>query len=144
MDQECQGMANFSIVLSHLGLLFMSQKNLTRARKAMSQAAQTAHFYVRLQQRMPWWRQNTQDPSVLHLITYGVTSAYPMPNCLSMPSCVRNQQETQLVMETIQEYLEVGAIKEIPLHQAKHLIPWFVIKKGEKLRLITNCKELKN
>ena len=49
-----------------------------------------------------------------------------------------------MAWETIQEYLEVGAIKEIPLHQAKHLIPWFVIKKGEKLRLITNCKELNN
>ena len=47
-----------------------------------------------------------------------------------------------MAWETIQEYLEVGAIKEIPMHQAKHLIPWFVIKKGEKLRLITNCKEI--
>ena len=47
-----------------------------------------------------------------------------------------------MAWETIQEYLEVGALKEIPLHQAKHLIPWFVIKKGEKLRLITNCKEI--
>ena len=47
-----------------------------------------------------------------------------------------------MAWETIQEYLEVGAVTEIPLHQAKHLIPWFVIKKGEKLRLITNCKEI--
>ena len=47
-----------------------------------------------------------------------------------------------MALETIQEYLEVGAVKEINLQQAKHLIPWFVIKKGEKLRLITNCKEI--
>ena len=59
-----------------------------------------------------------------------------------MIPCIRNQTETQLAWETIQEYLEVGAIKEIPLQRAKHLIPWFVIQKGEKLRLITNCKEL--
>jgi len=47
-----------------------------------------------------------------------------------------------MAWETIEEYLEVGAIKEVPLSQAKHLITWFVIKKGEKLRLITNCKEI--
>jgi len=28
------------------------------------------------------------------------------------------------------------------MQKAKHLIPWFVTKKGEKLRLITNCKEI--
>ena len=49
-----------------------------------------------------------------------------------------------MALESIQEYLDVGALKEISLQQAKHLIPWFVIKKGEKLRLITNCKELNN
>ena len=47
-----------------------------------------------------------------------------------------------MAWETIQEYLEVGAIKEISMQEARHLIPWFVIKKGEKIRLITNCKEI--
>jgi hypothetical protein len=101
-------------------------------------------FYARLQRRFQWWRRNTQDPSVLHLITHGVTAAYPLPCNLSMQPCFRNQEETQMALESIQEYLDVGALKEISLQQAKHLIPWFVIKKGEKLRLITNCKELNN
>ena len=42
----------------------------------------------------------------------------------------------------VQECIEVGALKEISWHQAKHWIPWFVIQKGDKLRLITNCKEV--
>jgi len=91
---------------------------------------------------MPWWQSSTNDPQVLHLITHGVTAAYHLPSSLSKHPCVRNQEETQMALETIQEYLEVGAIKEILPHQAKHLIPWFLIKKGEKLRLITNCKEI--
>ena len=47
-----------------------------------------------------------------------------------------------MAWDTILEYLEVGAVKEINMQEAKHLIPWFVLKKGEKLRLITNCKEI--
>jgi hypothetical protein len=99
-------------------------------------------FFQRLQARLPWWQEHSGNPQVLHLITHGVTAAWPLPSSLSMHPCIRNQTETQLALETIQEYLAVGAIKEIPLHQAKHLIPWFVIQKGEKLRLITNCKEI--
>ena len=77
-------------------------------------------------------------------ITMVAGTTYALPRSLSLHPCFRNQEETNLAWETIQEYLDVGAIKEIPLQQAKHLIPWFVIKKGEKLRLITNCKELNN
>jgi hypothetical protein len=96
------------------------------------QEGPSAPFFTRLRQRLPWWRTNTQDPSVLHLIRHGVTATFPLPNSLSMHPCFRNQEETNLAWETIQEYLDVGAIKEIPLQQAKHLIPWFVIKKGRK------------
>ena len=103
---------------------------------------QIGPFFRRLQARLPWWQEHSGNPQVLHLIRHGVTTACPLPSSLSMHPCIRNQTETQLALETIQEYLEVGAIKEIPLQQAKHLIPWFVIQKGEKLRLITNCKEI--
>ena len=99
-------------------------------------------FFKRLRQSLPWWEQNTRNPEVLGLIKHGVPASYPLPSRLSKGKCIRSQEETILAWETIQEYLEVGAIKEILLHQAKHLIPWFVIKRGEKLRLITNCKEI--
>ena len=44
------------------------------------------------------------------------------------------------------EYMELGRFKEIPISQAKHLIPWFVLEKEEagqkKLRLISDCREI--
>ena len=99
-------------------------------------------FYQRLRQRIPWWEKNTRNPEVLGLILNGVPATYSVPSSLSKVPCVRSREETKMALETIQEYLEVGAVKEINWHQAKHLIPWFVIKRGEKLRLITNCKEI--
>ena len=99
-------------------------------------------FFLGLRKNIHWWKENTQNPEVLSLITKGVNLDYQPPSQLSKHVCKRNKEETQMAWETIQEYMEVGALKEIPTHMAKHLIPWFVVKKGEKLRLITNCKEI--
>ena len=99
-------------------------------------------YFQRLRDRAQWWRQNTADPEVLRVIFQGVATPIPLPSKLSMAPCFRNSEETQWALETLEEYLTVGAIKEIPFLEAKHLIPWFVIKKGEKLRLITDCREI--
>jgi hypothetical protein len=99
-------------------------------------------FFNRLRQRSQWWEQNTTNTQVKELIAHGVAAHHPLPSKLSKGICKRDAEETQMAWETIQEYLDVGAVKEISLDQAKHLIPWFVIKKGDKLRLITNCKEV--
>lgn len=47
------------------------------------------------------------------------------------------------------EYLSVGAAKEVPFAGTKFLVPWFVIQKvdssgKEKLRLISDCRRLNN
>ena len=76
------------------------------------------------------------------MIKLGVAAAFPLPPQLSGKPCIRSQEETKMALETIEEYIQVGAVKEIPPSQARHLIPWFVIKKGEKLRLITDCREI--
>ena len=68
-------------------------------------------FFHRLQSRLPWWQINSADPGVLNLITHGVNSSYPLPSSLSRHPCFRNQEETNLAWETIQEYLQVGATK---------------------------------
>ena len=99
-------------------------------------------FYLRLRRSLSWWQQHNKNPQVMGLINNGVSAAHALPSKLSMVPCKRSQSETSLAWETVQEYLEVGALKEVKIHQAKHLIPWFVIQKGEKLRLITNCKEI--
>jgi hypothetical protein len=87
-------------------------------------------FFLRLRERIKWWQKHTNNPHVLDLIKNGVTADGPLPNKLSTFPCVRNHKETQLAWETIQEYLEVQAIKEIHPSEAKHLIPWFVIPRG--------------
>ena len=115
-------------------------KLLTNLQDKVPDNGPSGPFFHRLQSRLPWWQRNSADPGVLNLITHGVTSSYPLPSSLSVHPCFRNQEETNLAWETIREYLEIGASKEIPLHQARHLIPWFVIKKGEN----SNCKELNN
>jgi hypothetical protein len=99
-------------------------------------------FFLRLRERIHWWRQNTMNPQVLNLIEQGVQNDWDLPSQLSKVPCIRKQEETHMAWETIQEYLEVGALKEIAASKARHLIPWFVIKKGDKLRLITDCREV--
>ena len=47
-----------------------------------------------------------------------------------------------MALETLEEYISVGAVREINPNHARHLIPWFVVKKGEKLRLIADCREI--
>ena len=115
--------------------------NASGPRQASSGCPQ-GPFFKRLQRSLPWWEKNTTNPKVLQLIKYGVHADHPIPSKLSKVPCIRTEKETQLAWETVQEYLEVGALKEIQWAEAQHLIPWFVIQKGEKLRLITNCKEI--
>ena len=79
---------------------------------------------------------------MLALISQGVSSPIKLPSKLSIRKCYRNGKETELALQTLQEYLDVKAVKEIHPWEAKHLIPWFVIQKGEKLRLITDCREI--
>ena len=106
--------------------------------------AETAEvsFFPNLRNNFQWWESNTKNPQVLNVIKQGVRADLPLPACLSKKPCVRTYKETQMALETIQEYLEVGAVKEIPRWKAKHLIPWFVIEKGDKLRLLTDCREI--
>ena len=54
----------------------------------------------------------------------------------------KSVQEEMQALQVLQEYMEVGAVIKNPSGQTRHLIPWFVIQKGEKLRLITDCREL--
>jgi hypothetical protein len=60
----------------------------------------------------------------------------------------RSQAELAKVEPIVQEYLEVGALREIPpTAELKFLIPWFVLTKKEssgeeKSRLISDCRAL--
>jgi hypothetical protein len=64
------------------------------------------------------------------LITKGVNLDYQPHSHLSKHPCKRKKEKNPMAWETIQEYLEVGALKEIPTLMAKYFIPWFEVKKG--------------
>ena len=88
-------------------------------------------FFMQLRHQYHWWVENTKNPEVLTIIQQGVAAPGQLPSKLSLRKCYRSKQETQLALETLEEYLAVGAVKEVPPWEAKHLIPWFVIQKGE-------------
>jgi hypothetical protein len=88
-------------------------------------------FFQKVRQNINWWKKAKASQEVQEIILEGVKWHYPIKGNLSMQPCIRNKEETNLAWETIQEYLEVGALKEICPSQARHLIPWFVIKKGK-------------
>ena len=59
----------------------------------------------------------------------------------------KGQEEIDLALKVMMEYVEAKAAKEIPMEGTKYLVPWFVIKKmeangKEKLRLISDCREV--
>ena len=99
----------------------------------------------RLRMEFPWWKQHASW-EVCNLIAQGLQADRPLPVTLSCHPCVRSQEDTQLALEVLKEYVEVGAVTVIHESMARHLIPWFLIKKlkGEKtkLRLISDCREL--
>ena len=96
--------------------------------------------------RMQWWEQNA--PSWLaNLPEQGLTCPVTLPAKLSLEQKSLPPPILQQGLEIMSEYLQIGAVKEVPLSSAKHLIPWFVVKKTEsdgsqKLRLISDCREL--
>ena len=116
----------------NLGLLTQEKTN----------APQNLHYFQHLRKHFQWWLKEKCTREVQWVIQCGVEADYPLASTLSMHPCLRSHHETKLAWETVQEYLDVGAIKEIPLQQARHLIPWFIIQKGDKLRLITDCREI--
>ena len=102
-------------------------------------------FFYNLRAKMAFWMTHG-SMEVQNLIRSGVRSDRPLPSTLSRRETRRSAEQIQLAKEVLKEYLEVGAIKQIPETQARHLIPWFVIQKTEgektKLRLISDCREL--
>ena len=82
-------------------------------------------FSLKLRENFQWWINAKASKEVQQLILEGIKLDYPIMGKLSMKTCIRTKEETKLALETIQEYLEVGAMKEIPRHNAKHLIHFF-------------------
>ena len=108
-------------------------------RQSASECKAEGPFHFRLRDHIKWWEKHS-NKEVLLLIKYGLMDSLPLPPKLSSKHCIRTRDETKLALETLQDYIQVGAVKDIKPSQARHLIPWFLIKKRENLRLITDCR----
>jgi len=87
-------------------------------------------FHLRLRNHIKWFEKHS-NKEVLALISQGVTASVSLPPRLSGKACIRSKEETKMALEALGDYMSVGAVKEIDPRQAKHLIPWFVTKKGK-------------
>ena len=47
------------------------------------------------------------------MIKYGLMDSLPLPPKLSSKHCIRTRDETKLALETLQDYIQVGAVKDI-------------------------------
>ena len=88
-------------------------------------------YFLRVRRQEAFWTKHSSQETQ-SLIRHGLRTHLPLPSQLSMRENRRSTEQAQLAQEVLQEYLEVGAVKKIPLHEVRHLIPWFVIKKEEK------------
>ena len=102
--------------------------------------------FLRVRTRIHNWRAMGAPGDVLQLLQEGVLPDLPLPERLSCVERKKSPEDVFLAEQVLQEYLAVGAVKEVPMAGSKHLVPWFVIQKGtgseQKLRLIADCREL--
>ena len=67
---------------------------------------------------------------------------------LQLRPCHRSCADQTAALQVLEEYKEVGSVEEVALQGTQFLVPWFVIRKregegeGEKLRLISDCREI--
>jgi hypothetical protein len=101
--------------------------------------------FLRLRQCLDWWKAHAPQ-FVLDLISQGVEPQF-RGRGLQLREQKKSEEEVALALEVIQDYISVGAAKEVTLQGTKYLVPWFVIQKVEpsgkvKNRLISDCREI--
>jgi hypothetical protein len=102
--------------------------------------------HLLLRQRLDNWKLMGASQQVLRVIQKGVLFQWSSPTLGIYPT-VRSQADLKKVQPIVNEYLAVGALKEIWWSEdIKFLIPWFVLSKREgdsvKDRLISDCRML--
>ena len=101
--------------------------------------------FLRARSRLNWWMQHA-NPEVIQLIQWGVEHTWTCPQ-LPLIHQWKSVVDQKAALKILEEYQQLGAVKEVKFSEAKFLVPWFVIKKldvdgGEKLRLISDCRGL--
>lgn len=104
----------------------------------------TAPIHARFSQRLEWWKKHA-PPHILRLITQGLRAGWESPPLLSFHHRVRSQGEEARCADILREYENIGAAQLLPENEAalvEYLVPWFLIEKPTKMRLILNCKNI--
>ena len=80
---------------------------------------------------------------VLDLITHGVLPNWPEPDLNFFP-CHRASSEVAAARLLMEEYIKIGAAQVVTSQDCptRYLIPWFLIQKPGKNRLIADCRVL--
>ena len=98
----------------------------------------------RLRACLPWWQKHAPQ-FVINLICKGVEPHFQGEH-LNFRQQKKSEADIKLAMEVMEEYVKLGAAKEVDLENSKYLVPWFVITKTEgdkiKNRLISDCREI--
>ena len=91
------------------------------------------------------WRQRHANQFVIDLITKGVEPQFHGHHLIL---CRQKESEADIRLATsiMEEYVSLGAAREVPLEGTEYLVPWFVISKTEgvrtKRRLISDCRQI--
>ena len=95
-----------------------------------------------LMHHLNWWKRRAPT-KVLDLITHGVLPNWPEPDLNFFP-CHRASSEVAAARLLMEEYIKIGAAQVVTSQDCptRYLIPWFLIQKPGKNRLIADCRVL--
>lgn len=91
-------------------------------------------FYRALRQRLCWWRAHAAS-HIQEVIAHGILKPPQLSGPLSCVSQYKNPADVLEAQSIMLEYSQVGAVKlhSGPRQDILHLVPWFIIKKEEKM-----------
>ena len=114
---------------------------------ALDDQTSTVPFFLRLRMREEWWAQHA-PPQVQQLILKGVPVDWllPQPPVLRIHPCQRSVEDQEAALLVLEEYQQVGAVRQVSMADTKFLVPWFIVRKpegaGVKSRLIADCRQI--
>ena len=117
-----------------------------RVCKRLWKPTSTTLLPFRLKENIQWWIKAKAPTPVLNLIKHGVLPDWLEPNLTVYP-CHRSAKEEAGALALMEDYMDCGAARllsktDLKLHPSKFLIPWFLIVKEDKSRLIADCRTL--
>ena len=90
--------------------------------------------HIHLRERLEQWKRMNASREVLLSISQGVLWDWQPPTFLPLYPTVRSREDLVRATHIVEEYLQVGALKEIPAtSDIKFLIPWFILSKKNPL-----------